>query len=120
MMNSPNDITRKPKSIHCHYRDSFVINSDNLKLLLINNSVSCSESDNIVNMLSQYYNQKVNIILEACNDDKWTNLESFSSPLVLFICCIDKIVNNKEITLSQKSNYILQSFLRSLEPWMIW
>ncbi len=113
-------MTRKPKSIYCHYRDSFIINSDNLKSFLKNNSVSCSESHNIIDLLSQHYNQKVDIILEACNNGKWTNLESFSSPLVLFICCIDKIIANKEISLSQKSNYILQSFLKSLESWMVW
>jgi len=78
------------------------------------------ELDNIVNLLSQYYNQKVDVILEVCNEDNWTKLESFSSPLILFICCIDKIVTNKEIILSQKSTHVLQSFLRSLESWMVW
>lgn len=120
MMNSPNDMSRRPKSIHCHYRDSFIINTNNLKSFLINNSVSCEDLNNIVNLMSQYYNQKVDVILEVCDDDNWTKLESFSSPLILFICCIDKIVTNKEIILSQKSKHVLQSFLRSLESWMIW
>lgn len=120
MMNPPHDMNRRPKSIHCHYRDSFIINSNSFKSFLINNSVPCVELNNIVNLLSQYYNQKVDVILEVCDDDNWTKLESFSSPLILFICCIDKIVTNKEIILSQKSKHILQSFLRSLESWMIW
>ena len=120
MMNSPNDMTRKPKSIHCHYRDSFIINSNNLKSFLINNSVPCVELNHIVNMLSQYYNQKVDVILEVCDDDNWTKLESFSSPLILFIRCIDKVIANNEIILSTKSLSILKSFLQSLESWMIW
>ena len=120
MMNSPHDMTRSPKSIQSHYRDSFIINSTNLKSFLINNSVPCVELNNIVNLISQYYKQKVDVMLEVCDDDDWTKLESFSSPLILFICCIDKIVTNKEIVLSQKSKHVLQSFLRSLESWMIW
>jgi hypothetical protein len=120
MMNSPHDMTREPKSIHCHYMYSFIINSNNLKSFLVNNSVSCIESEYIVNLLSQYYNQKVDIILEICGDDNWTKLESFSSPLILFIHCIDKIVTDKEMILSQKSKSVLQSFLKSLESWMIW
>jgi hypothetical protein len=40
--------------------------------------------------------------------------------LILFICCIDKLMTCKEILLSDKSKCILKSFLRSLEPWMIW
>jgi hypothetical protein len=120
MMKSPNDMTRRPKSIQSHYRDSFIINSNNLKSFLINNSVSCVELDNIVNLLSQCYNQKVDVILEVCDGDNWTKLESFSSPLILFICCIDKIVVSKEIILSHKSKHVLQSFSRSLESWMIW
>jgi hypothetical protein len=120
MMDSPHDMTRKAKSIYCHYGDSFIINSDNLKSFLLNNSVSCTEANEIVNLLTKYYNQKVDNILETCNDDKWTKLESFSSPLILFICCIDKLVTNRDIILSDKSKYILKSFLRSLEPWMIW
>ena len=120
MMNSPHDMSRRPKSIHCHYRDSFIINSNNLKSFLVNNSIPLVELNNVVNLLSQYYNQKVDVILEGCDDDNSTKLESFYSPLILFICCIDKIVTNKEIVLSQKSKHILQSFLRSLESWMIW
>ncbi len=112
-------MTRKPKSIYCHYRDSLIINSANLKSFLIARSVSNVESENIVNLLSQYYDQKVDIILKVCDDD-WTRLESFSSPLILFISCIDKIITNKELILSEKSQIILQSFLTSLEPWMIW
>ncbi len=113
-------MTRKPKSILCHYEDSLIINSTNLKSFLINHSISSIESENIVNLLSQYYDQKVDMILKVCDDDEWTKLESFSSPLILFICCIDKIITNNEITLSEKAITILQSFLTSLEPWMIW
>ncbi len=120
MMNYLHDMTRKPKSIYSHYKDSLIINSDNLKSFLINHSVSSIESENIVNLLAQYYDQKVDIILKVCNDNNWAKLESFSSPLILFICCIDKVITNNEITLSEKSRSILQSFLTSLESWMIW
>ncbi len=113
-------MTRKPKSILCHYEDSLIINSTNLKSFLINHSVSYVETENIVNLLFQYYDYKVDMILKVCDDDEWTKLESFSSPLILFIYCIDKIITNNEITLSEKAITILQSFSTSLEPWMIW
>lgn len=119
-MNSYHKMTRKPKSILCHYKDSLLINSTTLKSFLITHSVSYVETENIVNLLFQYYDQKLDIILKVCDDDEWTKLESFSSPLILFVCCIDKIITNNEITLSEKSIAILQSFLISLEPWMIW
>jgi hypothetical protein len=119
-MNYLNDMTRKPKSIHCHYKDSLIINSNNLKSFLINHSVSYGETENIVDLLSMYYDQKVDVILNACNDDDWTKLESFCSPLILFIRCIDKVIANNEIILSKKSLSILKSFLQSLESWMIW
>jgi hypothetical protein len=71
-------------------------------------------------LLSKYYDKKVDIILNACNDDNWTKLESFSSPLILFVRCIDKVITDSEITLSKRSLTILKSFLLSLEPWMTW
>ena len=119
-MNCLNDMTRKPKSIQCHYKDSLIINSNFLKSFLMNHSVSCVETENIVDLLSKYYDQKVDIILNACSDDDWTKLESFSSPLILFVRCIDKVITDSEITLSKKSLSILKSFLLSLESWMVW
>ncbi len=113
-------MTRKPKSIYCHYADSLIINCTNLKYFLKNHSISSIESENIVNLLSCYYNEKVNIILKVCDNNNWSKLESFSSPLILFICCIDKIITNCDVILSDKSRSILQSFLKSLESWMIW
>jgi hypothetical protein len=118
-MNFLQKMTRKPKSIYCHYKDSLIINSTNLKSFLINHSVSSLESENIVNLLSLYYDQKVDVIMKAC-DKEWAKLESFSSPLILFICCIYKVINSDQITLSENSRNILQSFLTSLESWMIW
>ena len=113
-------MTRKPKSIYCHYEDSLIINSTNLKSFLKNNSISSIESENIVNLLSCYYNEKVNIIVKVCVNNNWSKLESFSSPLILFVRCIDKVITDSEITLSKKSLSILKSFLLSLEPWMTW
>jgi len=113
-------MTRKPKSIYCHYEDSLIINSTNLKSFLKNNSISSIESENIVNLLSCYYNEKVNIIVKVCDNNNWSKLESFSSPLILFVRCIDKVITDSEITLSKKSLSILKSFLLSLEPWMTW
>ena len=112
-------MTRKPKSIYCHYGDSLIINSINLKSFLNNHMVSSLESENIVNLLSRYYHQKVDVIIKTC-DNEWATLESFSSPLILFISCIYVVVNSNELSLSEKSLNILQSFLMSLEPWMIW
>ncbi len=113
-------MTRKPKSIYCHYADSLIVNCTNLKSFLKNYSVSPIESENIVNLLSCYYDQKVDIILKVCDNNNWSKLESFSSPLILFICCISKIITNNDIALSEKSRTILQSFLTSLEAWMVW
>ena len=120
MMKYLNVMTRKPKSIQCHYKDSLIINSTNLESFLINHSISYAETENIVDLLFKYYDQKVGIILNACNDDNWTKLESFSSPLILFVRCIERVITDNEITLSKKSLFILKSFLLSLEPWMIW
>ncbi len=111
----------KPKSIYCHYKDSLNINSSNLKSFLLCHSVSFEESEKITCSLSFYYNQKIDEILETYNEnDKWAKLESFPSPLILFISCIDEIFINNKIILSKESQIILKSFLKSLEPWMIW
>ena len=111
----------KPKSIYCHYKDSLIINSSNLKSFLLYHSVSFEESEKIIHSLSYYYNQKVDEILKICNDhDKWAKLESFPSPLILFVSCINEIFINNKIMLSKESQIILNSFLKSLESWMIW
>ena len=114
---------RKPKSIYCHYKDSLIINSTTLKSFLINHSISIEEVENIITQLSQYYEQKIHMFLNSSNDNNnWTKLESesFPSPLILFICCINKIVLNNKMILSKESQSVLKSFLISLEPWMIW
>jgi hypothetical protein len=113
----------KPKSIYCHYKDSLIINSTTLKSFLITHSISIEEAENIITQLSQYYEQKIHMFLSSTNDDdNWTKLESesFPSPLILFICCINKIVIHNKMMLSKRSQSILKSFLNSLEPWMIW
>jgi hypothetical protein len=111
----------KPKSVYCHYKDSLLINSSNLKSFLLCHSVSSEESNKIIHTLSCYYNQKFDKILKIYNeDDKWVKMESFPSPLILFVSCIDEIFINNKIILSKESQIILKSFLKSLEPWMIW
>jgi hypothetical protein len=111
----------KPKSIYCHYKDSLIINSSNLKSFLLCHSVSFEESEKIIHTLSCYYNQKVDEFLKTCNENnKWAQLESFPSPLILFISCIDEIFINNKIILSKESQIILKSFLKSRESWMIW
>lgn len=113
-------MTRQPKSIQNHYADSLFVNSTNLKSFLITHSISAVESENMVILISKCYNQNVDTILKTCNND-WTKVESFSSPLILFIQCIDKIINNNDqIVISLKCKSILQSFLDSLESWMLW
>ena len=112
-------MTRKPKSIYCHYHDSLHVNSNTLKSFLNNYSVPLSESEGIINSISSIYNKKVETIVSDCNNN-WTNLESFYSPLVLFIDCIDKVVKENELILSKKSQKILQSFTMSMESWMMW
>lgn len=114
-------MTLKPKSIHCHYKDSLIINSSTLKSLLLSYSVSFEESEKIIHSLSYCYNQKIDEILKIYNEhDKWTKLESFPSPLILFVSCINEIFINNKIVLSKESQIILKSFLKSLEPWMLW
>ena len=114
-------MTLKPKSIYCHYKDSLIINSSNLKSFLLCRSVSFDESEKIIHTLSSYYDQKVDEFLKICNEnDKWAKLESFPSPLILFVSCIDEIFINNKIILSKESQIILKSFLKSLESWMIW
>jgi hypothetical protein len=114
------DMIRKPKSIPCHYSDSLAVNSENLKSFLLSHSVPLAETESIVGLLSEYYDQKVDVILSACNGDDWAKLESFSSPLIVFIGCIDKIINDNKSVLSNQSMPVLKSFLQSLESWMIW
>ena len=114
-------MTLKPKSIYCHYKDSLNINSSNLKSFLLCHSVSFEESEKIIHSLSYYYNKKVDEILKIYDEnDKWAKLESFPSPLILFVSCIDEIFINSKITLSKESQAILKSFSKSLESWMIW
>ena len=63
------------------------------------------------------------IILKICNeDDKWAKLESFSSPLILFVSCIDEIFINNKIILSKKSQIyikILFEIIRILDDLVI-
>lgn len=112
----------KPKSIYCHYKDSLLINSATLKSFLINHSVSIEEIENILNLLFQYYEQKIHMLDTSSDDHNWTKLESESlpSPLILFVCCINKIVISDKLILSNQSQIVLKSFLISLESWMIW
>jgi hypothetical protein len=109
----------KPKSIKSHYDDSIIINSNNLKAILEKNLVDPIEINLIVSLLLECYKKRVDTISKECLDD-WNRLESFSSPLILFILCIGKVLNNNQNPLSKKSKSILHSFLNSLESWMIW
>ncbi|MDQ4072678.1 MAG: hypothetical protein M3162_00095 [Thermoproteota archaeon] len=112
---------RKPKPIKHHYSDSFIVNSDNLKTFLKDNDIAATEIDTILSLLTKCYNHKIDFVLKDCEDD-WTKLESIPSPMILFIQCIDKVVvaDNQLLSISKKSRHILQSFLKSLESWMIW
>lgn len=113
-------MNRKPKSIQNHYIDSLAINLSSLRSFLKDHFVSQTESEAVINIIADHYYKKTEIILKNCEND-WTQLENFSSPLILFIECIDKVVKNKKtMELSSKCLFILQSFLKSLESWMIW
>lgn len=112
-------MTRKPKSIQNHYTDSFTINFSSLQHLLNNSQISFSELEHISLLISTCYTNKIEIILKSCGEN-WSKLESFSSPLILFIQCIDKVVNDRSVNMSLECRLILKSFLKSLESWMIW
>lgn len=121
ILNYQQKMALKPKSIYCHYIDSLKINSSTLKLFLLCHSVCLEESEKIIHYLSFHYNQKVDEILNICNDnDKWAKLDSFPSPLILFVSCINETFTHDKITLSKESQIILKSFLKSIEPWMVW
>lgn len=113
------NMTRVPKSIKNHYIDSFIINSENLKSFLSSHEISNSELEDVSITISKLYNQKVDDILASCGND-WTRLDSVSSPLILFVQCIDELLcaNNLDITL--RCRFILNSFSKTLESWMNW
>jgi len=112
-------LTRIPKSIKSHYVDSFAVNLENLKCFLSSHNVSRSESDQVSQLISKTYNQKMNFILEQCGDD-WTKLESFSSPLIIFVLCIGELLDVMPLSISEQCRFILNSFVKTLESWMIW
>jgi hypothetical protein len=114
-------MTRKPKPIRNHYSDSLVVNSDNLKTFLYDSDIAETEIDTILSLLTKCYNHKIDFVLKDGEDD-WTKLESIPSPMILFVQCIDKVVaaDTHLLSISRKSRFILQSFLASLESWMIW
>jgi hypothetical protein len=112
-------MTRVPKSIKNHYIDSFLINSENLKSFLSSYEISISELEYVSFTISKLYNQKVDAILESCGND-WTRLDSSPSPLILFVQCIDDLLCEDHLDISSRCRFILNSFSKTLESWMIW
>ncbi|MDN5845912.1 MAG: hypothetical protein L0H53_06520 [Candidatus Nitrosocosmicus sp.] len=112
-------MTRVPKSIKNHYIDSFLINSENLNSFLSSHGISNSELEIVLFTVSKLYNQKVDDILESCGND-WTRLDSTSSPLILFVQCIDELLSEAHLDISSRCRFILNSFSKTLESWMIW
>ena len=112
-------MTRVPKSIKNHYVDSFLINSENLKSFLSSHEISNTELEDVSFTISKLYNQKVDTILESCGND-WTRLDSASSPLILFVQCIDELLCEGRLDISSRCRFILNSFSKTLESWMIW
>ena len=112
-------MTRVPKSIKNHYVDSFLINSDNLRSFLSSHKISNSELEDVLFTISTLYSQKVDAILELCGND-WTRLDSASSPLILFVQCIDELLREDHSNISSRCRFILNSFSKTLESWMIW
>ena len=113
------NMARVPKSIKNHYIDSFLINSENLKSFLSSHEISNSELEDVSFTISKLYNQKVDIILESCGNDR-TRLDSASSPFILFIQCIDELLREDPLDISSRCRFILNSFSKTLESWMIW
>ncbi len=112
-------MTRVPKSIKNHYIDSFIINSENLQSFLSSHKISNSELEDVSFTISKLYNQKVDDILQSCGND-WTRLDSASSPLILFVQCIDELLREDHLDISSRCRIILNSFSKTLESWMIW
>jgi hypothetical protein len=112
------NMTRVPKSIKNHYIDSFTINSENLKSFLSSHEISNSELEIVLSIVSKLYNQKVDDILASCGSD-WARLDSASSPLILFVQCIDELLSD-HLDISSRCRFILNSFSKTLESWMIW
>jgi hypothetical protein len=112
------NMTRVPKSIKNHYIDSFLINSENLKSFLSSHEISNSDLEIVLSTVSKLYNQKVDDILASCGSD-WARLDSASSPLILFVQCIDELLSD-HLDISSRCRFILNSFSKTLESWMIW
>ena len=112
-------MTRVPKSIKNHYIDSFIINSENLKSFLSSHEISNSELEVVSITISKLYNQKVDDILASCGED-WTRLDSASSPLILFVQCIDELLCADNLDITSRCRFILNSFSKTLESWMNW
>lgn len=113
------NMTRVPKSIKNHYIDSFIINSENLKSFLSSHEISNSELEDVSITISKLYNQKVDDILASCGND-WTRLDSASSPLILFVQCIDELLCADNLDITSRCRFILNSFSKTLESWMNW
>ena len=112
-------MTRVPKSIKNHYVDSFLINSENLKSFLSSHEISNSELEYVSFTISKLYNQKMEAILESCGND-WARLDSAPSPLILFVQCINELLREDHSNISSRCRFILNSFSKTLESWMIW
>jgi len=113
------NMTRLPKSIKSHYIDSFVINLENLRTILHHRKIQRCESQEVCLLISKIYNQKVDYILTSCGDD-WNKLEPFSSPLIIFVQCIEELLGQDHSTISSECRLILNSYTKTLESWMIW
>jgi hypothetical protein len=113
------NMTRVPKSIKNHYIDSFIINSENLKSFLSSHEISNPELEDVSITISKLYNQKVDDILASCGND-WTRLDSASSPLILFVQCIDELLSANNLNITSQCRFILNSFSKTLESWMNW
>ncbi len=112
-------MTRLPKSIKSHYIDSFEINLENLRTFLSSHKIQSSESEDVCLLISKIFSQKVNYILTNCEDD-WNKLEPFSSPLIIFVQCIDELLSQDHPKISSECRFILNSFTKTLESWMMW
>lgn len=112
-------MTRLPKSIKSHYLDSFVTNLENLRTFLDHRKIQEYETEEVCLMISKIYNQKVDYILTSCGDD-WSKLEPFSSPLIIFVQSIGELLDQGHSNISSECRFILNSYTKTLESWMIW
>ncbi len=105
----------KPKETRDIYVESLSINSQTLEKQLSTRTVQRDEVRKILSAVSSLYGQRLDSIVEECQQDMMA-LERVPSPLKLFIDCLEE--SGGSLVLSAPSRQLIEHYVSAWEDWM--